>query len=472
MKNHLKIKTVSAIFFVLLLLPLSAVAQDQENYTHKLTQSTVNYEFWTTPPSERVFKDDAVPEATGSEVKAYAAKNEFEPFLVIVRPKSSGSVTINIGDFGSGITTEIYQVKYVSISQATDSLGKTGYYPDPLWPVEKGNSVSLSSNQNTAFWFNAYVPKTASKGDYAANVQIGGVNIPVRLHVFNFAIPDELHVKSQMNFGFETVLSKYGVSGTGDNYWMYVDKIKQFFIDHRLTLKTPLWPGGVTSGGGNPLIDYDCDTKTVTDLDGIWGFEKLAERYIDGNGLLNDEFSAPFNGGTGYPSFMAATFQNNNASADQRPLTFCGQTRGTGDWYTGNNPNSAYNQKWFQYITSLQNYLNGLGYLDKAYFYFANEPQDQTDYDAVAWYSQELKKVAPNLKLMVSEEPKPEIYNHSTYTGSKIDIWLPVLNQYEPDVSHDREKITERKHGFIFFTAQDRRISIPSPLIIRELKAS
>ncbi|MCP4106392.1 MAG: hypothetical protein GY749_12765 [Desulfobacteraceae bacterium] len=52
---------------------------------------------------------------------------------------------------------------------------------------------------------------------------------------------------------------------------------------------------------------------------------------------------------------------------------------------------------------------NSLGYIDKAYCYFANEPQNQTDYNAVAWYSKELKKAAPNLKLMVSEEPKPDI---------------------------------------------------------------
>lgn len=430
MKNQLKIKVISVNFFVLLLLPLFAMAQDQENYTHKLTQSTSNYEFWTTPPSERVFKNDALPEDIGSEVKAYAAKNESEPFLVVVKPKSSGSVTINIGEFGSGITTEIYQVKYVNISQATDSLGKTGDYPDPLWPVEKGDSVTLASGQNTAFWFNVYVPKTASKGDYTANVQISGISIPVKLHVFNFAIPDELHVKSQMNFDHNAVLTKYGVSVTGDDYWMYVDKMKQFFIDHRLTPKSPLWPGGVTTSGASNYVAYDCN-GTLTDDEPEWQFEGPAEKYLDGNHLNN---------GVGFPSFMAATFQNNDASADQRPSTFCGQTRGPGDWYTGNNPSSAYNQKWFQYITSLQNYLSGLGYLDKAYFYFANEPQDQADYDAVAWYSQELKKAAPNLKLMVSEEPKPEIYNHSTYTGSKIDIWLPVLNQYEPDVSHDREK--------------------------------
>ncbi len=431
----------SLLLMVLAISPTPNIYADpnQESYTYKLTQSTAAYQFWTTPPSERVFKNDAVPTDTSSGIKVYAAKNEFEPFQVVVKPTSSGNVTVSMGNFGGGITTEIYQVKYVYISQATDSLGRTGYYPDPLWPLANGASVSLTANENTAFWVSVSVPKTAPAGDYTTNVQIGGVNIPVTLHVFNFAIPDTLHVKSQMNFSHQTILTAYSVTGTGTNYWMYVDKMKQFFIDHRLTPKSALWSGGLTSSGGAPYIDYDCN-GTFTDDDDIWGFEEPAARYLDGTGLMQGQFGIPFNDGTGYPSFMAATFQNNDASADQRPATFCSQTRSSSDWYTGNNPNSPYNQEWFQYIMAIQTYLNGLGYLDKAYYYFANEPQDQADYDAVAWYSQELKNAAPNFKLMVSEEPKPEIYNHPTYTGAKIDIWLPVLNNYDPAVSHDREK--------------------------------
>ena len=38
----------------------------------------------------------------------------------------------------------------------------------------------------------------------------------------------------------------------------------------------------------------------------------------------------------------------------------------------------------FQYITGIQNYLSGLGYLDMAYYYVANEPQNDADYAAVA----------------------------------------------------------------------------------------
>ncbi len=440
-----------AMFFLVVSFLAAEVgaAQDIETYTHRLSQSTASYELWTTTPSERVFKDTTVPTESGSKIKVYAAQNEFEPFQVVIRPSSSGSAVLNMGNFGSGITTEIYQVQYVNITTVTDSLGQTGPYPDPLWPLENGASVGVVANENTAFWINVNVPAGVSSGDYSTNVNVGGIDIPVTLHVFNFAIPAEIHVKSQMNFSHNSILTKYSVPGTGSEYWMYVDKMKQFFIDHRLTPKSVNWPGGVASSGAGPFIDYDC-AGTITDNDGIWGFEELAERYLDGTGLLSGEFTENFNDGTGFPSFMAATFLNNDSSQDQRRSPMCSLTRTTSDWYPSNNTGSAYNQMWLQWLTALRNYLDGQGYLDKAYYYFANEPQDQAGYDAVAWYSQMLKSTVPDLKLAVSEEPKPEIYDHPTYTGAKIDIWMPVLNKYDPVVSHDREK-NHNEESWVYF---------------------
>ena len=57
-------------------------------------------------------------------------------------------------------------------------------------------------------------------------------------------------MKSHMNFNHNTILDKYNVQGTGSDDWMYVDMMKQFFIDHRLTPKNVLWSGGLTSSGG------------------------------------------------------------------------------------------------------------------------------------------------------------------------------------------------------------------------------
>jgi len=427
-------------------------AGDSEVYTQKLSQSTTDYDFWTTPPSEKVFKDSPVPSAMGDEVKVYIAQNEFEPFQIVVRPSVSGSVVVSFSGFGGGISAEIHQVKYVNLTQTTDYLGHTGLNPDPLWPLEDGATIEVTANENTALWFSVFAPRGAPPGDYLADVTIDGLDIPIRLHVFDFAIPDDVHVKSQMNFSYQTILTRYGVSGFGVDYWLYVEKIKQYLIDHRLTPKSVLWPGGLTNSGAAPFIDYDCG-GTLTDPYGIWGFEDPAERYLAGSGLMDGTYAETFNQGAGFPSFMAATFLNNDASADQRPSSFCGLTRSSADWYAADNPSSPYNQKWFQYISAMEGYLNGLGYLDMAYYYIANEPQNQAGYDAVAWYSEQLKTAASNLKLAVSEEPKPEIYDNPTYTGVKIDIWLAHLGIHlSPATALERLQNHDEETWFYFLS--------------------
>ncbi|MGE0086215.1 MAG: glycoside hydrolase domain-containing protein [Desulfococcaceae bacterium] len=424
---------------------MTVYCADTEKYTYKLTQSSASLTLWTTTPAQKVFKDSPVPADTGSAVKVYAAKNEFEPFLLAVRPLTTQNVTVTVPNFGSGITVDLFRVDFVSITTATDVLGRTGPYPDPLYPVTNASSQTLAAGENTAFWFRVYVPASVSAGNYSSAVSIGGISVPVTLHVFNFSLPETPRVKSQMNLDHDIILKKYGVSGTGDEYWMYVDKIKQFMIDHRMTPKSPLWSGGLTSGGG-PYIDYDCTNTVFDDTDGIWGFEKPAERYLDGTGLMNGEFTESFNNGGGFPSFMAVTFASNDPATDHRPDPFCGITK-NGTWNTAS---SAYNSKWFQYMGAVQSYLNATGYLDKSYYYMANEPQDQADYDAIAWYAKELKKKAPNLKLMVSEPPKAEIYNNTSWPNAKIDIWLPVLNQFDPAESANRE-INHGEESWIYF---------------------
>ena len=422
---------------------------EQEVYTYRLSQSTSGFVLWTTLTSVKVFQDMEIPKAEDSRIKMYAARNEFEPFQIIVKPQNTGSVVVEMMDFGYGIEVELYEVKYVEIAQPSDALGQTGPYPDPLMPVENGSTIVVEAGKNTPIWVSVYVPETVPAGTYTANVRVGDITVPVELKVFNFALPQELHVKSQMNISYQDVLTKYGVTGYASEYWAYVDHIKQWFVDHRLTPKSVLWPGGLSVAGGAPFIDYDCG-GTLSDPYGVWGFEEPALRYLGGAGTMSGNLDGDFNHGFGFPSFMAMTFKNNDASQDQRPVNFCGETLSGGDWYTADNPNSSYNQKWFEYITGIQNYLNNKGYLDKAYFYLANEPNNQAAYDAVAWYSQELKKAAPSLRLMVSEQPRPEIFDNATYTGSKIDIWLPVLNNYDPLVSHEREE-NHNEETWIYF---------------------
>lgn len=45
---------------------------------------------------------------------------------------------------------------------------------------------------------------------------------------------------------------------------------------------------------------------------------------------------------------------------------------------------------------------------------------------------------APKLKTMVSEEPKPQIYSNPTCPNAKVDIWIPVFNNFNHTMSWQR----------------------------------
>eukprot|EP01105_Mastigella_eilhardi_P025716 TRINITY_DN7085_c0_g1_i1.p1 TRINITY_DN7085_c0_g1~~TRINITY_DN7085_c0_g1_i1.p1 ORF type:complete len:881 (-),score=159.67 TRINITY_DN7085_c0_g1_i1:50-2404(-) len=358
-----------------------------------------------------------------------------------------------MGSFGSGITTELFLVQYVTVTSADDDLGFTGSWPDPINPIEPGN-VQLTGGKNNAIWVLVHVYPNATTGDHSADLNIGSVAVPVTLHVFNFELPSMPSVAGQMYINFENILNRYGVAGTSTDYWNYVDSSKAWFLQHRLSPAGPLWPGGLTGGGsgGAPFISYDCDKHTFSDTYGVWGFEQPATKYILGNG-----WNTGLDGTVGFPYFIAIGTSNNDASADQRPATFCGTQRSSSDYpITSSNRNSAYNSKWFTYITAMQSYLEGLHLLDRTYAYLWNEPQNKEDYDAVASYSAAMKSAAPKLRLMVSEEAKPEIYDNPTYPNVKIDFWWPVLRNFNPTTAWQRLANNDEESWVYFLTHNDR----------------
>ncbi|MFN7966458.1 MAG: DUF4091 domain-containing protein [Acidobacteriota bacterium] len=432
----------TAMLVALSLIVLAATSTIRaESLSYQLSQSTPGLQLWTTPPIERVFKDSVIPGDVGDSVRLFAASNETEPFQVVVRPSVSGPVTVTGPSFAGGITTELYQVMYVPVTIASDNLGRTGDYPDPLWPLPSPATVTLVAGENTSFWFSVYVPRGTAAGDYNASVQIGSISVPITLHVFDFAIPDALHVDSELGVDYNAIMNAYSVS----NYFPYVELINKFMIRHRLTPSVPTWPGTLTYNGGAPAITYDC-AGTLTDTDGIWGFEIPAAKYIGGNG---------FNDGTGFPRFRAANNSIPPASSDQRPNNFCSQSRSSLDWFVANNPGTPYNINWRTYVEGMRNYLAALGHLPKAYWRISNEPFSSDDYNAAAWYSQLLKSAAPELSLMVAKEPRPEIYANALYPGAKIDLWLTLLDRFDPGVSWERERL-HAESSWLYFLAGTR----------------
>jgi hypothetical protein len=425
-------------------------------YYHQISgASTGALGVWAAPPVEKIVKTHAAPVAS-APLRIYAAQDEYEPFQLVVRSASDQSLSVNVLDFVKGsdaipaANVALHRVDYVPITQLSDDFGRVGDWPDPLYPVAMGSAVSFPANANQPLWFTVHVPRDAAPGLYQANVTVGTATIPVELQVWDFALPQEIHLAGEWGFGWSSVVEQYkGTVGGSVQpcYWTLVDALYEDFAAHRLTPKSVGWPAGLNYPGG---VEYDCNGNLDPDAWGDWDFHTLAQKYLQGDELEN---------GTGFPSFLIKGPSDNWPPAS-RPSSFCGQSRGSdppGD--------SGYNTRWFQYWSAVSNYVGGTAdYADKGYYHIVNEPQTFGDYDIVAYLAQQTKASAPNVRILVSEQVEPDIYNNATYPGAEIDIWMPTISNYQVERAHERQQ----NHGeevWWYFLYGDRP-PLPNPTVM------
>ncbi len=425
-------------------------------YFHQISgASTGGLSVWAAPPVEKILRTNAAPLAS-APLRIRAAKDEFEPFQLVVRSGSAQNLNVSISDFAKGSDTipasnvTLHRVDYVPLTQLSDHFGRLGDWPDALYPMAMGGSVAFPAQANQPLWFTVHVPRQAAAGVYNATVTIGAATIPLELEVWNFELPRQIHLAGEWGFGWSNVVETYkGTVGGSVQpcYWDLVDALYEDFADHRLNPKGVGWPAGLNYPGG---VEYDCNGNLDPDAWGDWDFHTLAQKYLSGGELDN---------GVGFPVFLIKGPSSNWPPAS-RPSSFCGESRGT-------DPpgNGTYNTRWFQYWTAVSNYVgNTADYAAKGYYHIVNEPQTFEDYDIVAYLAQQTKAAAPNVRILVSEQVEPYIYNNSTYSGAKIDIWMPTISNYQVERAHDRQ-LNHGEEVWWYFLYGDRP-PLPNPTVM------
>lgn len=383
-----------------------------------LLPSPSNARLWTATVMDKVLREAEPPTTPGDQIQIYAARNEFEPFQVVVNANADADVALELAPFsgpGDIRRVEIRRVGYVRITEPTDASAiPSGYVPDPLEPMSFGSSQPVVGGQNQPFWITVRVDEDTVAGDYEAalSVRVGSesVDIPVRLHVFDFALPRAIGFDGGWN-------ASYTALGGGDDL-DYVEQLKNFFFEHRLVPSGVAWPAGLNYNGG---IEYDCATGQFVEIDSPYDFSQLGPKYIDGVGW----------NGVGFPSFHAIHHVDNQTP---RPDEFCGVSRGADHYGT-----AEYNAAWSRMLTAIDDYLVAHGWENKAYYHTLNEPQDQADYDLSAFLADLTKTAAPHFRIALSEEPKPEIVDNPYANGHSYDIWWAALRPFEPTYANSRQ---------------------------------
>ena len=244
---------------------------------------------WWAEGAYKVMRDDQVPAAVQGIVRIAAARNEYEPFLIVLRPATrlegvrvAASPLTNEkgGTIGPDAIT-VRHVGYVEVTSPTDGLGRPGFWPDPLPPYE--GPFTAYAGENHPLWITARVPIDAGPGIYRGELGLsaGGwsCRVPVELRVRDFTLPERPSVRS--SFGLPTGdIKAYHNLETREELEKVVDLYYQDLRDHRVAPTSPFelypmkvatsgvyWKGGefVAEGVHGGLRAYQVTDDTVTE---------------------------------------------------------------------------------------------------------------------------------------------------------------------------------------------------------------
>jgi hypothetical protein len=357
----------------------------------------------------RIRPDD--PPAIASSIVIRAARNEYEPFQVIVHAGSAtlAGVSATASDLrshgGSVIDASnitFYREQYVRIATPSprSSEGK-GWYPDALIPFARpaGSSTSakprfagapfaVDAGTNQPIWIDVYVPKDAAPGDYSGIVTVSAdhekpVQIAVQLTVWDITLPDTPSMRS--NFGkLGTDIAKaHGV------------------VMNSVAFQTPEWNYAV----------------------------ELAAHRI-----------SPIIPNTLYPEVRddgSIDYARTDAGLKKWMTTF--HVTGFPIRLLGDDPTGRDRARNVAHLRAMYAYLKSNGWEKTAYVYALDEPNSAHDYDEVRRRAKLIHDVQPGIKVMCTEQPVPEKKGWGTLVGS-VDIWVPLWTLWDDASIGERER--------------------------------
>ena len=295
---------------------------------------------WWAEGAYKVMKDDPVPSAEQGVVRIAAARNEYEPFLVVLRPEArldavriaAGPLTHEKGGTIGAAGITICHVEYVKVTTPTDTLGKAGWWPDPLPPY--AGPFTAAAGENHPLWLTVHVPAEAAPGIYKGEVSLSAdgwsCRVPVELSVRSFALPEKASVRS--SFGLPTGdIRAYHNLETREELEKVVDLYYRNMREHRVAPTSPfeLYPMTVETKGvfwkGGEFVS-----------EGVHGGRralKIVDDTVEAN--VAAEYEAPIPIARHTP--LRLTLWARTAEAGQRYSVLCEFFTPEGTWIAGAN---------------------------------------------------------------------------------------------------------------------------------------
>lgn len=183
----------------------------------KSTENGAEVEYQILPPTLKVFQNKYAAKIDQKAIELDAAHNEGESAqILLINLKKDRNFSVKVSNLtdknGKYIKPEIGVVGYVPVKHPSIVGFHTfGKFPDPISPV---NTVTVKKNMSQSLFYTVYVPENAPSGIYEGYVsiyentqdttQVSGdvsnlkkrLEIPVRLTVYNVALPKTSYLKT------------------------------------------------------------------------------------------------------------------------------------------------------------------------------------------------------------------------------------------------------------------------------------
>ena len=376
---------------------------------------------WWCEADWKIARNRPAPEAASSSsgITMMAAKGDHESAQLVLRPEVATTleriaVTDLQGPKGCSIDAgniTVRRVFYHFVHTPTDQTGVVDWWPDALPAIQYPLSLSVGVNQ--PLWITIRVPRNAEAGEYHGEIRLTGpgwqATVPLQLTVWNFALPEQNHLETAFGFDCWRAFQYHNVQSEEDRRHL-LDLYFQSFADHRISpyVPTPLDPYRIT---------FDLKSEPPRAVVDFSAFDKAMEEAIRRYHFTNFMVRIQGMGGGTFHSRVEPSLAGFAENTPQYQALFSSQVR------------------------QIEEHLRNKGWLHMAYVYWFDEPEPK-DYEFVKAGMARLKKYAPGLPRMLTEEPVEPLYGY-------VDIWCPVSPNYDHKVAEERRRFGERFWWYI-----------------------
>ncbi|MCS7305411.1 MAG: DUF4091 domain-containing protein [Thermoguttaceae bacterium] len=380
----------------------TAIVQPEANPAAVHRESGPSAEGAVSNPVATLLEEHAEPRQPRAAQLA-ACRNDREAVQVVIRPvqplrKVHAQLSDWIGPEGARIPasqTKILYAYYHYVHTPTDQRGVRDWWPDALPPLRPEEPLDIAAGQNQPVWILVHVPKDARPGLYQTQLTIQAegfqTKVPLQLQVWDFTLPDRNRLETALGLSPHLIFQYHNLK-TDQEKRKVLDLYFQSFAEHRISPfdPVPLDPIQVRwlpeADPPRAELDFTAFDKAMT--------EALQKYHFN-------TFMLPV------PGMGGGTFHERYEPAIGP--------------YGEKTP--QYQAMFSSYVRQLEDHLRAKGWLQMAYVYWFDEPEPK-DYDFVTAGMERLKKYAPGLRRMLTEEPNEKLQ-------APVDIWCPVSPNYD-----------------------------------------